>query len=91
MMSESTKVVTDQKEIKKDVLKEIYNEIVVRLIQIDDIEIMGMVETKLCGIRNELREITNEFENIHVKHLKNAEDEHKEAMKRIKKEKGLKP
>ncbi len=90
MMSEA-KVITDQKTIKYDSIHQLNMEIYDKLVRIDDVEIMGMVETKLCGIRDELREIINEFENIHVKHMKNAEDEHKEAMKRIKKEKGLKP
>ncbi len=90
-MMDDVKVITDPKTIKLDAIGEINRDIYGRLVQIDDLEIIEMVESKLISIRDELREIINECDTIRERHLKNLENEHKETMKRIKKEKGLKP
>ena len=86
-----TKVITDQKTIKYDSISQLNREIYDKLVQIDDVEIMELVVSKLTDIRDELRAITDECDTIRERHFKNLENEHKETMKRIKKEKGLKP
>lgn len=86
-----TKVITDQKTIKYDSISQLNREIYEKLVQIDDVEIMELVVSKLSDIRYELRTITDECDTIRERHLKSLEDERKETMKRIKREKGLKP